>query len=155
MHTVFDVANWFLARAENVTNKKLQKLVYYAYAWYIVFFNDSPNHIENRLFNNRIEAWIHGAVCPDLYSRYRVYGSSEIPRYTGQLTDFSVDEFDVLNQVLNIYGLFNGDELEAICTTESPWLVARGETPAWDASTETIDDAVIFRFYDSKLGCTI
>ena len=40
MHTVYDVANWFLANVENVTNKKLQKLVYYAYAWFLVFNNE-------------------------------------------------------------------------------------------------------------------
>lgn len=152
MHTVFDVANWFLAHAENVTNKKLQKLVYYAYAWYIVFFNDSPDRIENRLFNNRIEAWIHGAVCPDLYNRYRAYGSGEIPKYTEQLANFSVDELDVLNQVLDVYGGFNGNELEAICHNEEPWISARGGAPAFEASTVRIDDSVIFRYYASRMA---
>lgn len=32
MYTVYDIANWFLSNLENVTNKKLQKLVYYAYS---------------------------------------------------------------------------------------------------------------------------
>ena len=30
--TVFDVAQWFLAK-ESMTHKKLQKLIYYYYAW--------------------------------------------------------------------------------------------------------------------------
>lgn len=46
MYTVYDIANWFLSNLENVTNKKLQKLVYYAYSWYLVFNNESAEDIE-------------------------------------------------------------------------------------------------------------
>lgn len=41
MHTIYDVANWFLSNVENVANKKLQKLVYYAYSWFLVFNNET------------------------------------------------------------------------------------------------------------------
>ena len=52
MYTVYDIANWFLSKTDHITNKKLQKLVYYAYSWYLVFNNESANEIELRLFEN-------------------------------------------------------------------------------------------------------
>ena len=33
------LARWFLS-VSSMSNKKLQKLCYYAYCWYIVFYND-------------------------------------------------------------------------------------------------------------------
>ena len=55
MYTVYDIANWFLSNLEKVTNKKLQKLVYYAYSWYLVFNNESADNIEWRFFENKFE----------------------------------------------------------------------------------------------------
>ena len=66
MYNVFDVANWFISKGD-ISPKKLQKLVYYAYAWYLTFMNDSDNELNNRLFEDRAEAWIHGPVFPKLY----------------------------------------------------------------------------------------
>lgn len=46
----------YLANKENkaLTNKKLQKLVYYSQAWSLVL-NDNK-----KLFKEPIEAWVHG-----------------------------------------------------------------------------------------------
>ena len=59
-----DVANFFIGRFQEaqdpVTNLKLQKLLYYAQGWYLAFF-DEP------LFDERIEAWLHGPVVPPIY----------------------------------------------------------------------------------------
>lgn len=43
------VAEFFLTKKE-LTPKKIQKLVYYAYAWFIALNNDSENDISNVLF---------------------------------------------------------------------------------------------------------
>jgi len=51
------IADYFIykGKEENkpITNKKLQKLLYYSQAWYLVF-NKKP------LFKDKIEAWVHG-----------------------------------------------------------------------------------------------
>ena len=52
--TVFDVANYYLANTKNVTNKKLQKLVFYAYSWHLVLSNDNVEHLSTRLFENKL-----------------------------------------------------------------------------------------------------
>ena len=70
-YTVLDVAQWFLAK-EPMTHKKLQKLCYYAQAWHLALLNEP-------LFNENVEAWIHGPVIPALYAKYADYGWSDIP----------------------------------------------------------------------------
>lgn len=152
MYTVFDIADWFLANAKEVTNKKLQKLVYYAYSWYLVFNNESVDTLENRFFTNNFEAWVHGCVDPCLYEKYRNYGSSEIPVFSGKLKDFSADDKDVLNQVLEVYGNFNGNELENICHQELPWINARGGISPTVPSHTKVKDCDIFNYYVAKLN---
>lgn len=152
MHTLYDVANWFLANVENVTNKKIQKLVYYAYAWFLVLYNETAEDISVKFFDARFEAWVHGAVCPDLYNKFKEFGSSNIPKYNGELVDFSSDELDVLNQIRDIYGKYNGNELESICHQESPWKNARKNLRAYEPSTNRIQDKDIFEYYSSRLS---
>lgn len=152
MFTVNDIANWFLKNTENVTNKKLQKLTYYAYAWYLTFNNDSENELNNRFFENKFEAWVHGCVYPSLYDDYKQYGTSDIPKYEGALAPFSKDDLDVLNQVNEVYGHFNGNELESICHSETPWKNARAGIPCYEPSHALISDKDIFLCYASRLN---
>ena len=68
-------ANEFLgfAEAENrpVDQMKLQKLLFYAYAWYLAMRND-------QLFAESVEAWPWGPVIPPVYSETRPFGRSPI-----------------------------------------------------------------------------
>lgn len=151
MYNIEDVANWFLNNMDNITNKKLQKMVYYAYSWYLAFNNNDSEHIENRFFANNFEAWIHGAVDPHLYTKYKKYGSQYIPKYTGTLPAFTYDEIDLLNQIVIVYGIYNGNELESICHQEKPWINARKDCAPGEASHNKIDDRDIFKCYASRL----
>ena len=53
------VAQYFLWKS-SMSHKKLEKMCYYAQAWYLA------NH-GRPLMPNRFEAWVHGPVSPDLY----------------------------------------------------------------------------------------
>ncbi|MFP5528706.1 Panacea domain-containing protein, partial [Peptococcus simiae] len=55
MKSVIDVANWFLSK-DSMTHKKIQKLCYYAQAWYCALYDGTP------LFKEEIQAWVHGPV---------------------------------------------------------------------------------------------
>lgn len=61
MYDVMKVVNWFLSK-ESMTPKKIQIMVYYAYAWVLTIMNDSVDNLQFRLFGNPIEAWVHGPV---------------------------------------------------------------------------------------------
>ena len=82
--TVFDVANWFLSK-ESMTPKKLQKLVYYAYSWYLTLVNESKDDLTAKLFTSRLEAWVHGPVFPELYQKYKGYSSID------EVRDMNID----------------------------------------------------------------
>ena len=72
--TAFDVANYFLSipEYEDLTNLKLQKLVYYAQGIHLAIYGKP-------LFNEAIKAWEHGPVVPELY---RKNNSITIPSIT-------------------------------------------------------------------------
>ena len=140
MYTVDNIADFFLSK-ESISPKKLQKLVYYSYAWSIALLNDSPENIQFKLFESDVEAWVHGPVVPELYRKYKDFGWQEIP----QVKDFDESIFaseilDILQQVWDVYGGFTGNQLEAISHKEMPWIEARKGIPVCMASSEIISD---------------
>lgn len=74
-YTPQHIANYFLDRAaqeeRRLTVLKLLKLVYIAYGWSLALR-------EERLFNERIEAWQHGPVIPSIYHEFKHSGSNPI-----------------------------------------------------------------------------
>ena len=116
MASIFDVANWFLAK-ERMTHKKLQKLCYYAQAWSNAI---CPQPISDAEF----EAWIHGPVCRELYNRYRDYGFDYIPQHT-PVDVFTKEEKSLLEDVWETYGDMSANGLEALSHSEPPWQKAR------------------------------
>ena len=152
--TMEHIANWFLSK-ELMSNKKLQKLCYYAYCWYIVFFNDletinceAPGEIQT-LSTEKFQAWIHGSVLPRLYHRYKEYGWQDIPQTTKP--SFPAPIESLLQQVWNAYGRYSADDLEMLSHSESPWINARKGIERGEACTNEISDIDILAYY-SNLG---
>ncbi|MDO5714201.1 MAG: DUF4065 domain-containing protein [Tissierellia bacterium] len=146
---ICEVAQWFLNK-KSLTPKKLQKLVYYAYAWFLTLMNEDKYNLDNRLFNDRAQAWIHGPVFPKLYNEYKEYGYMDIPSIENK-PRFSEDVEDVLEQVWEVYGKFNANQLESITHSEEPWIKARGNVSPEDICTNEIDDSEIFMCYSKRL----
>lgn len=115
MPTIHEVANFFLSK-EEMTNKKLQKLVYYAVAWNYTLRD------ENLSPDTEFQAWRHGPVSPDLYETYRGYGYKDIPKVeTFDASSFADGQLDILEDVWFTYGDKTGNALEALSHTERPW----------------------------------
>lgn len=143
---IFDIANAFLS-IEPQTHKKLQKLCYYAYAWYLAQTGE-------RLFEERFEAWVHGPVCPPLYSNIRyvkglVGDWAIVPKYDG---DVNEDALSIAKWVYEAYGEFSGTDLEIMTHREAPWIKARGGLNSWERSTALISDDDITEYYRKQLG---
>ena len=91
MCKVEDVANYFLSK-KSMSPKKLQKIVYYAYGWTLALLNEDIKALDNRLFNEPIEAWVHGPVVPELYTKYKARGWEDIDKINDNQDDlFSED----------------------------------------------------------------
>jgi uncharacterized phage-associated protein len=145
-YNVLDIANYMINSKKILSNKKLQKLIYYAYSWYLVKSNNNSRNLNNKLFDSRIEAWVHGPVCPDLYF---AYNNNNIKNHTCTKIDEKTKK--ILDLVLEIYGNYSGDELEYLTHQESPWINAREGYSRFQRCTEKIKDKDIFLFYSHKI----
>lgn len=135
------IANYFLSE-ESMTPKKLQKICYYAYSWYLTLFDDY-------LFDDgKFKAWVHGPVNVKLYDKYKRYGWRNIPKTSRPNLGNELTEF--LDTILNTYKEFNGDQLENMTHNETPWIEARCGLEPEKPSNNMISDETIKMFY-SKL----
>ena len=140
---IFSLAKAFLL-IESMTHKKLQKLCYYAKAWYLAI-ND-----EN-IIKEPFEAWVHGAVQPALYQRYKEYGFSDIPQVFDKST--IPDEYiSFAKEVFASYGHLSGDQLEYLNHREDPWIKARGDCKPWESCNATISEQDMKDYYRKLLN---
>ncbi|RRK09780.1 DUF4065 domain-containing protein [Lactiplantibacillus garii] len=149
-----EVANWFIAHDQNITPKKLQKLLYYAYAWSLVFFNEDVTELDNRLFQADFQAWVHGPVNPSIYEKYKHFGYNVItrPNHAADVLVGNPDLLDLLEQVESVYGQYDGNSLERLTHSEAPWQKARGNARPLDSSNALISDVDMYNYYGQLLG---
>ena len=150
--TVFDIANYFSSKS-TMSHKKLQKLVYYAYAWYIALYNENADDLKNKLcVDTRFEAWVHGPVCRTLYDKYsNNYG--QVDRYNGKISSLITGELKkFLDVVYKVFGKYTGDELESMTHREMPWQNARNTLEPYMSSNEAISEKDMFVYYNSLHG---
>ena len=144
--SIEQVADYFLTKKE-LTPKKIQKLVYYAYAWFIALNNQDADNIQYVLFDEEPEAWIHGPVFPSLYNKYRDYGFNEVSQ--GDIIKIkNEDLISFLDEVWEIFGKYSADELEYMTHQEDPWKNARKGISPIEPSNNKISKKDIFIFYN-------
>ncbi|WP_426307764.1 Panacea domain-containing protein [Acidovorax facilis] len=127
MADVSNVARYFLSLVEeeagdDLSNLKLQKLLYYAQGFHLALF-DRP------LFESDIRAWTHGPVVADVYHAYKHYGSSPIPRAEFDMESLSREEQDLLAEVYQVYGQYSAWKLRNMTHDEAPWVAAYAQGP--------------------------
>lgn len=98
-YKVMDVAqfmiNYSVDNNQTITNLKLQKLLYYVQAAFLVE-KDEP------CFEESIVNWRHGPVVSDVYNEFKNYASSGID-YLGQYTTVEVTKDFKLKTKINSY----------------------------------------------------
>ncbi|MEG3835585.1 MULTISPECIES: type II toxin-antitoxin system antitoxin SocA domain-containing protein [unclassified Microcoleus] len=136
MKSALEVARYFLCRVDReagdtISPLKLQKLVYYAQAWSLVF-RSQP------LFDQDIEAWVSGPIVRDVWDEYKAYKYSDIPAPDNLESEFDEDEIEVLEEVWNAYGELSAKHLAELTQSETPWLNARKGLEPAETSTQII-----------------
>lgn len=143
-----DVADWFLLKG-NMSNKKIQKLCYYAEAWSLVLLNQD---IARR---SDFEAWVHGPVSKVLYDEFKEFGWRELTIINPDVVKdrlaslFTNEQLDVLESVWDTYGEYGADQLEALTHTEKPWLEQRKGLGKFQSSTRKISKKTMKTYYQS------
>lgn len=116
MAIVRDVAEYILEQRGGMTAWKLQKLVYYAQAWSLVWD-------ERPLFTEQIEAWANGPVVRELYDLHR--GQFQITTVNGSSARLGSTQIETIDAVLKKYGAKSSQWLRDLTHREDPWKLAR------------------------------
>lgn len=142
MYSINDIAAWFINK-EPMSDKKLQKLSYYAVAWGWALLKRPI------VSDTDFEAWVHGPVSPVLYAEYRQYGWTNIyePAVLGKTIDNDEMVSDLMESVWETYGDKTGDELEALTHSELPWKEARRGLQSNQSSKNKISPETMEKFY--------
>lgn len=112
-----DVAAYILARQGQMSTMKLQKLVYYAQAWHLVW-------AEEPLFGEKIEAWANGPVVKELFAAHR--GRFTVDAWPlGDPTNLDKVQAGSVDATLETYGGLSGRKLSYLTHAERPWRDAR------------------------------
>lgn len=138
-----DVADFLLdesrERGEPLTNLKLQKLLYYADAWYLAL-HDRP------LFAESFQAWVHGPVHVEQYQRFKAFqwrpidSAIERPNLDKKVTNHLLD-------IVDLFGSETAVALEIMTHRELPWVEARGELSSTEPSQASISKKTTKKFY--------
>ena len=130
-------------RGLSVSNLMLQKLLYYAQGWSLVL-RDEP------LFNDEIEAWVHGPVVPSVFRRFKHLKWDAIAEQTTSRVDAIVHRH--LNSVLDVYGKYQPKQLERLTHSERPWCETRKGLAADEPSNQVIPKALMRDYFGSLAG---
>ncbi|NPU99971.1 MAG: DUF4065 domain-containing protein [Brevinematales bacterium] len=117
--SVFDVAQYILSKTGTITTWKLQKLLYYAQAYSLVW-DEQP------IFNEEIQAWANGPVVKELFNEH--VGKLNIDSTLlkrGDLHNLSNEQIATIDAVLETYNQYSGQELSFMTHREDPWINAR------------------------------
>jgi len=133
----------FQAHRKPISNLKLQKLLYYAQAWYLAFYNEP-------LFTGKIEAWVHGPVVREVFRTYKKYEWKPITEQVSKVALAKVQQH--LDEVIRVYGKFDAVDLERMTHQEAPWRDARGALAPDEPSNRVITHEAMKKFYTARLN---
>jgi len=153
-----------LSKGLSVSPLKLQKILYYAQSWYMVFFGR-----RNTLFAEAPQAWVNGPVYPSVYHEYKSKTAGMCDHLTlsdfgvdneehaeatlselSKVLDFTPDEIELLDSIITLYGAKTQNELIFMTHSEQPWAEKRmGLAPfqrsETDLSLDTMHDYYLAR----------
>lgn len=148
--SVEDVARFFIWKANQegkpITNKKLQKLLYYAQAWHVTLSEPSEP-----LFKDEIEAWVHGPAVRRIYLHYKKFGFAPITIEVSEAEVKELKDHGLLNDIWKVYGKYDAEYLEQLTHEEEPWQKARQGLEVNESSDNAISLESMKDYYSTKI----
>ncbi|MBC6422976.1 MAG: DUF4065 domain-containing protein [Hormoscilla sp. SP5CHS1] len=128
---------------DSIANLHLQKLVYYAQAWYLALY-------EKPLFDEEFQAWASGPVQPELYDRFTSYKWNPISEHPEKVELPKHVEEHIL-EVLDVYGRYIYYYLERMTHDEDPWRKVRRGMLMDEHSEVVISKKSMQKYYKNLL----
>jgi len=126
--------------SESPSPMKLQKMCYYAQGYSLAEGSE--------LFPDDFQAWQHGPVVPDLYSKYKHFQWRQIDE---EIDTPNPERLDFLQDIVSAYGRYDGAALSTMTHRESPWLDAREGIDESEGSSAVISKDRLSDYFLSKL----
>lgn len=140
-----------------ITPMKLQKILYYVQAWYLVKYD------KELLFEELPQAWVNGPVYRSVYNQYKdtFYRSTPLilkeikevgkdekilERYKNDL-NLEEEQVDIINIILKHYSPLDESKLVLMTHADSPWNIAREGYGEFDRCEEVITAESMFDCY--------
>lgn len=142
------IADYLLFKGQKegtaISNKKLQKLLYYTQAWSVAI-KGQP------VFGDKIEAWIHGPAIKSVYVEYQKYGAQPIIKVvtSASLDAITEETKKFIDEVWAVYAKYDANYLEYLTHSESPWREARGNLESHTSSENEITLQSMKSFYST------
>ena len=133
----------YIIKSLPVDNLKLQKLLYYSQAVYLVLHDKRP------LFSEPIEAWDYGPVVPPVYHTYKQCGFEAIPAEETPVM-LELDELRAVDMALDCFGGMSGPALINQTHGELPWKSVY--RPGRPSSVISLDS--MYEFFKNNLEFT-
>lgn len=131
-------ARFFIMRAyedgieAEMTNMKVQKLLYYAQCLHLALYNQP-------LFEEEIQAWRYGPVCPPAYRFYSNFEAKQLPVPSKEsLLQLPKDKQELLEAIWGYFGGYHAYKLSDMTHGEFPWKKARRGLLPEASSTDPI-----------------
>jgi uncharacterized phage-associated protein len=143
---IIKISKYFISKADTeagdeITNLKLQKLLYYAKGMYLALFNKI-------LFEENFESWKHGPVCRYVYNNFAKNGYNTLRVDKTPVLDKELKAF--LDSIWDIYGQYTAKKLEEMTHSEAPWIEARGNLCMYESSQNIIDENSMKKYFKNK-----
>ena len=142
-----DVAKYFLNKANQdgdlITNLKMQKLLYYAQAWYLVNFKNK------KLFGDEIEAWSFGPVIPTVYHQFKNYRHVPISYENNVEKIFKIvqgEDRKYLDEFYDKFVNFAAHDLVNMSHNEDPW------KEAYKSPSRVMDIEKMREYYNNQIS---
>lgn len=138
--------SYIFEQAREVTPLALQKMLYYIQGIYMVLF-------EGALYEEDCMAWVHGPVYESVYEMFRTFKYNPIDdnrfvMFKKSFQTLTEKEKEVIDLIIDTFGMYSGKTLESITHNEEPWKKAREGYLPMEPSNVVIEKADIKKYFE-------
>lgn len=142
---MLQVIAYIFEKLEEVSPLVLQKLLYFIQGVYSALYGKA-------LFEEECRAWVHSPVYPEVYElfsdfKYNPIDDARFAMLDGAADALTKEEKDVVDLVVNTFGMYGGKMLEKITHNEDPWKEARKGYGENVPSSELLSKERIMKYY--------
>ena len=142
---MLSVISYVFERSDEITPLALQKILYYIQGMYMALF-DKELYVEDCV------AWVHGPVYESVYNLFKSFKYNPIDddRFVllkDRFQTLNQEEKEMIDLVLETFGMYSGKTLERITHQEEPWKQAREGYLPTDSSKVKIEKEAIKAYF--------